>query len=107
MTGFLLKSKQIMTVSCLPLHSLHAPPVGLSGAMDADAEPKSEPKSDAYPEMTTEELQAAEKAERAAAEKEKAEKRRRDFERSLAGPSVGKAGLMRDQTGVFSGRILV
>lgn len=30
---------------------------------------------------------------------EAAEKRRRDFERSLAGPSVGKAGLMRDQTG--------
>lgn len=29
-----------------------------------------------------------------------AEKRRRDFERSLAGPSVGKAGLVRDQTGV-------
>ena len=28
-----------------------------------------------------------------------AEKRRRDFERSLAGPSVGKAGLQRDQTG--------
>lgn len=28
-----------------------------------------------------------------------ADKRRRDFERSLAGPSVGKAGLMRDQTG--------
>lgn len=27
------------------------------------------------------------------------EKRRRDFERSLAGPSVGKAGLKRDQTG--------
>ena len=26
------------------------------------------------------------------------EKRRRDFERSLAGPSVGKAGLVRDQT---------
>jgi hypothetical protein len=31
-----------------------------------------------------------------------AEKRRRDFERSLAGPSVGKAGLMRDQTGELS-----
>ena len=30
-----------------------------------------------------------------------AEKRRRDFGRSLAGPSVGKAGLMRDQTGVY------
>jgi hypothetical protein len=28
-----------------------------------------------------------------------ADKRRRDFERSLAGPSVGKAGLQRDQTG--------
>jgi len=28
-----------------------------------------------------------------------AEKRQRDFERSLAGPSVGKAGLTRDQTG--------
>jgi hypothetical protein len=28
-----------------------------------------------------------------------AEKRRREFERSLAGPSVGKAGLTRDQTG--------
>ncbi|WVQ80235.1 hypothetical protein IAT38_002340 [Cryptococcus sp. DSM 104549] len=27
-----------------------------------------------------------------------AEKRQRDFERSLAGPSVGKAGLVRDQT---------
>jgi DNA polymerase kappa len=30
-----------------------------------------------------------------------AEKRRREFERSLAGPSVGKAGLMRDQTGEY------
>jgi hypothetical protein len=28
-----------------------------------------------------------------------AEKLKRSFERSLAGPSVGKAGLIRDQTG--------
>jgi hypothetical protein len=28
-----------------------------------------------------------------------AEKKKRSFERSLAGPSVGKAGLIRDQTG--------
>lgn len=33
-------------------------------------------------------------------EREAAEKRQRSFERSLAGPSVGKAGLMRDQTEV-------
>lgn len=26
------------------------------------------------------------------------DKQQRDFERSLAGPSVGKAGLVRDQT---------
>lgn len=28
-----------------------------------------------------------------------AERKKRSFERSLAGPSVGKAGLIRDQTG--------
>jgi len=28
-----------------------------------------------------------------------AQKKKRSFERSLAGPSVGKAGLLRDQTG--------
>ncbi|ORY32874.1 hypothetical protein BCR39DRAFT_522235 [Naematelia encephala] len=33
-------------------------------------------------------------------DKDEAERRRRSFERSLAGPSVGKAGLMRDQTEV-------
>lgn len=27
------------------------------------------------------------------------ERKKRSFERSLAGPSVGKAGLIRDQTG--------
>ena len=37
----------------------------------------------------------AEQAEHALSEQEK---RRRSFERSLAGPSVGKAGLVRDQT---------
>jgi DNA polymerase kappa len=35
-------------------------------------------------------------ADKAAEDKQK---RQRDFERSLAGPSVGKAGLVRDQTG--------
>jgi hypothetical protein len=29
-----------------------------------------------------------------------AQKKQRSFERSLAGPSVGKAGLIRDQTGL-------
>lgn len=33
------------------------------------------------------------------AELTEAEKKKRSFERSLAGPSVGKAGLIRDQTG--------
>lgn len=30
------------------------------------------------------------------------ERKKRSFERSLAGPSVGKAGLIRDQTGKSS-----
>ena len=30
------------------------------------------------------------------------ERKKRSFERSLAGPSVGKAGLIRDQTGESS-----
>lgn len=29
------------------------------------------------------------------------ERKKRSFERSLAGPSVGKAGLIRDQTGTL------
>ena len=31
-----------------------------------------------------------------------AQRLKRSFERSLAGPSVGKAGLIRDQTGMSS-----
>lgn len=31
------------------------------------------------------------------------ERKKRSFERSLAGPSVGKAGLIRDQTGTQPG----
>lgn len=34
------------------------------------------------------------------AELTEAERKKRSFERSLAGPSVGKAGLIRDQTEV-------
>lgn len=36
-----------------------------------------------------------------------AEKKQRSFERSLAGPSVGKAGLTRDQTGEWIQIIVV
>lgn len=36
-----------------------------------------------------------------------AQRLKRSFERSLAGPSVGKAGLIRDQTGGFGGGSIV
>lgn len=38
------------------------------------------------------------------AELTEVEKKKRSFERSLAGPSVGKAGLIRDQTGASAPR---
>lgn len=59
------------------------------------------------PEMTDISVKGKEKesireAETPEAELTEAEKKRRSFERSLAGPSVGKAGLIRDQTGMSS-----
>ena len=57
------------------------------------------------PEMTDISVKGKEKestreTETPEAELTEAEKKKRSFERSLAGPSVGKAGLIRDQTGM-------
>jgi len=49
------------------------------------------PSSDDFA-LTAEDLAAVEATERDAAQKAAEEKRQREFERSLAGPSVGKAG---------------
>jgi hypothetical protein len=56
--------------------------------------PPPHPSSDDLPgsEWTAEDLAVVEATERHAEEAAKEEKRQRDFERSLAGPSVGKAG---------------
>jgi hypothetical protein len=47
------------------------------------------------------EKEVIKEAETSEPELTEAEKKKRSFERSLAGPSVGKAGLIRDQTGTF------
>ena len=71
--------------------SINAEQIG-SYDMSMKGKARASPPPDA--QLSVEDAKAAAEAERAAAEA-----RKRSFERSLAGPSVGKAGLMRDQTG--------